>query len=247
MGKAITSENDKEKGAMKYLVTGGHGKLGAELRPLVDCIVPTHREMDILSPKQVEKFIAKKDVGAIIHLAAITSRKAAEENKELSYSVNVIGSRIIAQASAKYKKKVFYLSTEIVFPGSEGNYKETDNPQPRDWYGFTKYAGELEVQRSGAKYLIIRTTFRPVAWGFPTAYTNVYTTGDSVDAIAQEIALCLKINPSGILHLGTPRKTWYELARRNNSDIRPEKFPDKTFLHRDLNIDRWLVLKKKHG
>jgi dTDP-4-dehydrorhamnose reductase len=232
---------------MKYLVTGAHGKLGTELCPLIDCIGPSHSELDISSPTQIEKYVSRDDIDVIIHLAAITSRAAAERNKMLSYQINTIGTRNIAQAGAKYNKKVIYLSTEIVFPGSEGNYKETDNPNPRDWYAFTKYAGELEIQNATDNHLIIRTTFRPNPWGFPTAYTNVYTTGDYVDVIAKEIAMCLKINPSGVLHLGTPIKTWFELAKRRNPEVQPEEFPDPTFLQRDLNIEKWQKLKQKHG
>jgi dTDP-4-dehydrorhamnose reductase len=232
---------------MKYLVTGSRGKLGTELCPLIDCVTPTHEEMDILNPSHVEEFMAQKDIDAVIHLAAITSRASAEKDKMLSYRVNVHGTRNIAQAAAKHHKKVFYISTEIVFPGSEGNYRETDNPAPKDWYGFTKYAGELEVASATDNHLIIRTTFRPKTWDFPTAFDNVHTVGDYVDVIAKEIALCLQINPSGILHLGTPIKTFFELAQRRKPDIQPEAFPDPTFLRRDLNIEKWEALKKNHG
>lgn len=231
---------------MKYLVTGGHGKLGRVLCSLVKCLAPTHSEMGILSLGDIEKYITKHGIGGVIHLAAITSRKAAEDNKPLSYEVNVIGTRNVAQAAAKFNKKITYISTEIVFDGSRGNYREEEAVNPRDWYAFTKYAGELEIQNSGADYLIIRTTFRPSSWGFPTAFSNVYTTGDYVDIIAKEIALCLKINPSGILHLGTPIKTWHKLAQRRSPEVQSEEFPDSTFLRRDLNIEKWGKMKKKY-
>jgi dTDP-4-dehydrorhamnose reductase len=231
---------------MKYLVTGGQGKLGSELCPLIDCVAPHHTEMDILMPDQVESFIARPDIDAVIHLAAIVSRATAEKDKLLSYRVNVHGTRNIAQAAARHHKKVFYISTEIVFPGLDGNYKETDNPNPKDWYGFTKYAGELEVASASDNHLIIRTTFRPKTWEFPTAFDNVSTIADYVDVIAKEIALCVTINPSGILHLGTPIKTFFELAKRRRPDIMPEAFPDPTFLHRDLNIDLWTLLKNTY-
>lgn len=229
---------------MKYLVTGGHGRLGKYLCPLLDCIAPTHEEMDILDKNQLEKFMSA-DIDAILHLAAVTSRTKAENDKFNSYKINVIGTRNIAAVTSKHNKKIIYISTEIVFPGSEGNYKETDNPSPRDWYAFTKYAGELEVKNLTQNHLIIRTTFRPSNWGFPTAYTNVWTTGDYTDIIAREIVLCLKIDPTGIIHIGTPKKNWHELATRRNPGIKPEKFPDPTFLRRDLNIKRWRNLKQK--
>lgn len=228
---------------MKYLITGGHGKLGKELCPLINCIAPSHSEMDVLSPADIGKYISMTDIDGIVHLAAIASRKAAEENKPLSYAVNVIGTRNVAQASAKFNKKIIYISTEIVFDGSRGDYKEEEPTSPRDWYAFTKYAGELEIQNTTKNYLIIRTTFRPSNWGFPTAYTNVWTTGDYVDIIAKEIALALNYDLTGLIHIGTPKKTWYELATRRNPEVKPEEFPDPTFLRRDLNIEKWEKLK----
>jgi dTDP-4-dehydrorhamnose reductase len=233
---------------MKYLVTGGHGRLGNELCPLIDCIAPTHAEMDILDPAAIEKYINDPSIGAVIHLAAVSNRAKAEADTMQSYLINVHGTANVARAAQKAGKKIFYISTEIVFQGSAGNYRETDKPNPKDWYAFTKYAGELEVQHSGAEHLIIRTTFRPKAWEFPTAYDNVYTTGDFVDVIAQEIAHSLTLNPSGIIHLGTPIKTLFELAKRRKQDIKPEQFPDPTFLRRDLNIEKWENLKQAaHG
>ena len=232
---------------MKYLVTGGHGKLGTELCPLIDCIAPHHHEMDILSPEQVDYLMAGEDIDAVIHLAAITSRKAAEDDKSESYKVNVVGTRTVAESAARHNKKIIYISTEIVFDGSRGDYKEEDSTSPRDWYAFTKYAGELEVQKATDNNLIVRTTFRPSNWGFPTAYTNVWTTGDYVDVIASEIALALKLNLGDLIHIGTPKKTWFELAIRRNPDVKPEEFPDQTFLRRDLNIGKWEAVKASHG
>ncbi|MBI4117214.1 MAG: NAD(P)-dependent oxidoreductase [Parcubacteria group bacterium] len=232
---------------MKYLVTGGAGKLGTELCPLIDCTAPAHCELDILSPEQIEKFASRKDIDAIIHLAAISSKKAAEENKPLSYSINVIGTRNIAQAAAKFNKKIVYISTESVFDGSRGDYKEDEPANPHDWYALTKYAGELEIQNSGAEHLIIRTTFRPSKWGFPTTYTNFWTTGDYVDVIAKEVALAISYGLTGIIHIGTPKKTWYELAKQRNPEIKPEEYPDSNYLRVDLNLEKWEKIKKEHG
>lgn len=232
---------------MKFLVTGGGGKLGTELVPLLDGLAPTHSELDILDPTAVEKFVSSDSIEAVLHLAAISNRAQAEQDKLRSYLVNVHGTANLAQAAKKFGKKIFYISTEIVFPGSVGNYKESDPPNPHDWYAFTKYAGELEVENSGAQHLIIRTTFRPKVWSFPTAYSNVYTTGDYVDIIAKEIDLALKINPNGIIHLGTPKKTLLELAQQRSPEVQGEEFPDPTFLKRDLNIEKWEDLKRRNG
>ncbi|MEM4272645.1 MAG: sugar nucleotide-binding protein, partial [Candidatus Bilamarchaeaceae archaeon] len=146
----------------------------------------------------------------------------------------------------KHGLKVFYTSTDYVFPGTKGGYSEKDVPNPPNWYGYTKYAGELEILASGCKHCIMRTSFRPADWGFPTAYTNVYTSADYVNVIAKELALCINYNLEGIIHIGTPRKSFYELAKRRNPGIKPEECTDASFPKlRDMDISKWLSEKAK--
>ena len=204
--------------------------------------------MNILNICQMEKYIKANKVNSILHLAAISDQKFAEKEKLLSYKINVLGTRNVTKIAKKYNLKIFYISTDYIFPCTKGNYKETDNPGPANWYGFTKYAGELEIRNLIENYCIIRTSFRPVKWDFPTAYTNVYTSADYIDIIAKEIILCLNYNLNGIIHIGTTTKSLYELAKIRNPYIVPEECNDETFpKRRDLNIDNWLFEKRKRG
>ena len=210
----------------KYLITGGWGKLGTFLRPLIQNISPQKEEMNILNLSEIEKFVGKNNFDAIVHLAAITDQKQAELQKLLTYQVNVIGTRNVAEIAKKNHLKVYFVSTDYVFPCTKGNYTETDIPSPVNWYGYTKYAAELEIQNLLNNFCIIRTSFRPSSWGFKTAYTNVYTSADYTDVIAKEIALCLELNINGIIHIGTEPKTFYELAKKRNPDVKPEECED---------------------
>jgi len=226
-------------------MTGGDGRLASQLKPLLDCVALSRKELDVLDEAQLESAIAKHKPHAIIHLAAITNPKTADQDRLGSYRVNVLGTRNVARAAAKHRIKVIYLSSDYVFTGDIGGYRETDAPSPPNWYGFTKYAGELEVEASGARHCIIRTSFRPMKWEFPTAFSDVFTSADYVDVIAQEIALCLEKGVDGIIHLGTPTKTFYELARRRTPDVRAEVCPDPAFPRkRDLDISQWLRIKE---
>ena len=211
---------------MKYLITGGFGRLGTYLSKKIYCLSPSKAELDVLNIEQVEHFVSSNEIDSVLHLAAICDIPATEKDKRLTYLVNVVGTRNIAQAAKKFNKKVVYISTDYVFPCTEGGYKETDQPNPFNWYGFTKYAGELEIQNYTDNYLIIRTSFRPIVWLFSTAYDNVFTSGDYVDVIADEIGLCLNKaeDLTGIIHIGTQVKTLYELAKIRNPQVLPEKF-----------------------
>lgn len=228
---------------MKYLITGGWGRLGAYLREQVPSLSPQKKDLDILNLDQVEKYTSLDEIDAILHLAAITDVNLAEKERILSYLVNVKGTANLACCAKKYGKKIIYISTDYVFPCTEGSYKETDQPQPKNWYGFTKYAGELEIQNATDNYLIIRTSFRPTVWPFKTAYNNILTSADYVDVIANEITLCLSQDLTGIIHIGTPAKTLYELAKQRNPDVLPEEYQgnDK---RRDLSIEKWEEIKK---
>ena len=229
-----------------YLVTGGWGRLGSHIRNSIQCTAPERSEMNILDVSQIRQFLETNAFDAILHLAAISDQNLAAKEKYLSYQVNVLGTRNMAEMAQKYNLKIYYISTDYVFLGTKGNYREADNPDPANWYGFTKYAGELEIQNAAENYCIIRTSFRPVAWEFPTAYTNVYTSADYVDIIAKEILLCLSYDLKGIIHVGSPVKSFYELAKIRNPNIIPEECRDESFpKRRDLNIDRWLSEKKR--
>lgn len=231
---------------MRYLVTGGHGRLGTHLCPLIDAVAPKRSELDIENTISIERAMHESTFDAILHLAAICDRKRANSDPASTYATNVIGTRNMAQAAKATGKKIVYVSTEAIFDCLTGNYREDSVPSPSDWYGFTKLAGELEVQRSGTRYLIIRTSFRPESWNFPTAFTNVSTTADYVDVIANKIASCLSKDLTGIIHIGTPIKSFYELAKRRNKNIQPEENQDPNFgKRRDLNIDRWLRIKNQ--
>lgn len=219
--------------------------MGSELRGKISAVTPTSAEMDILDEDRVAHYLLHYPVTAILHLAAISNSVLAEKEKLNSYRVNVQGTAVTARVAAKFHKKIIYLSTDYVFPGTRGRYKETDEPAPANWYGFTKYAGELEIQSRTENFLIIRTAFRPTAWPFSTAYSNVLTSADYADVIAQEILLALSLNLSGILHIGTAPKTLFELARRRNPEVGEELAPESFPKRKDLCIDKWEKIKRK--
>lgn len=229
----------------KYLITGGWGRLGAALRASLDAVVPTSKEMDILDKEKVEFYVSHFSVDAILHLAAVSDSVLAAKDTKKSYAINVQGTANVAEVAKKHGKKLIYISTDYVFPGTIGNYKETDEPSPVNWYGFTKYAGELEIQNRTDNHLIIRTAFRPALWPFPSAYGDVYTSADYIDVIASEILRALALGLTGTIHIGTPKKTLFELARRRNPAIVSESSPAGFPKRKDLNIEKWERFKRK--
>lgn len=142
----------------KILLFGGSGKLGAELKKTINCISPSHSEVDITDFKILNNFIKKNRLDIIIHAAALVGAKECEENKELAYKTNVEGTYNITKICQKEKIKLVYISTDTVFDGEKGNYKEEDIPNPINYYSLTKLLGECFVKMLD-NYLIIRTSF----------------------------------------------------------------------------------------
>jgi dTDP-4-dehydrorhamnose reductase len=228
------------------LMTGGSGKLGRLLAELTGADTPLHAQLDVTSESAIHEALQFKTYSTVIHLAAVTSPAVADQKPDFTYRTNVVGTRYVAQAAERCGAKLFYLSSDYVFDGERGDYAEDAVMRPANWYGCTKAAGEMEVRLSGVQYAILRTSFRPHPWGFPTAFTNVYTSADYVDIIAQEVALAISMNLGGIYHIGTSTKTFFELARRRTPEVRGEDCTDPQFpKHRNLNISRWLAVKGK--
>lgn len=153
-----------ENGKKKVIVFGGKGQLGQCIKSLdyatYDFIYLGHNDVDITYEKQVDDYISpiKDDVIAVINCAAYTDVAGAEREKGAALQVNSMGAYNIARVCARLDIPLVHISTNYIFDGKQLNpYKETDAPAPINEYGRTKYAGEMLIESSGCKYVIIRT------------------------------------------------------------------------------------------
>ncbi|HEX7482922.1 MAG TPA: SDR family oxidoreductase, partial [Candidatus Bathyarchaeia archaeon] len=95
----------------------------------------------------------KPDV--VVHAATLTDVDKCETNKELAWKINVEGTKNIVEAAHDGGSFLIYISTDYVFSGEKGFYKETDKPDPINYYGVTKLKAE-EIVRTQAEYFIAR-------------------------------------------------------------------------------------------
>lgn len=153
---------------MKILVTGVKGQLGYDVlkelnkRGFNEVIGVDKEELDISKEDDVNSFITQQAFDIVFHCAAYTAVDAAEDNKELSYDVNVNGTKYISKACKKVDATLFYVSTDYVFDGKGDNpFSINDKPNPINYYGETKYLGEKEVLEHTKKHFIIR-----ISWVF---------------------------------------------------------------------------------
>ncbi|KKQ75114.1 MAG: dTDP-4-dehydrorhamnose reductase [Candidatus Woesebacteria bacterium GW2011_GWB1_38_5b] len=151
---------------------GLEGLIGSRIRQLLEneinfVSLGINEGIDITDPSTLAKIKEYGQADYVLHLAARTDVDGCEKEKELaeeseSWKTNVVGTKNIAQICNETGKKIIYFSTDFVFDGKKPrgeSYSEEDLPNPINWYAVTKYEGELEVEKSGADYLILRTAF----------------------------------------------------------------------------------------
>lgn len=155
---------------MKILITGGSGLLGSATAALFKDYYSTFitytnnkvfiegcetYRLDISNKEEVFKVIGAIQPDFIMHTAALIGVGICENNKELAYDINVNGTKHIAEAADKFNSRIVHISTDYVFDGKKGMYKETDKPNPLNYYAKTKLEAEKLINKNHA---IIRTS-----------------------------------------------------------------------------------------
>ena len=152
---------------MKVLVTGYNGQLGYDVARLLEnkgeeVLGATREDFDLTDQEKIKCVIGLFKPDVVIHCAAYTLVDKAEDNKELCYAVNVLGSRYLAEACKEVNAKTVYISTDYVFNGEKNDpYEVDDYIHPVNYYGETKAQGEFEVAKTVPQHFIIR-----VSWVF---------------------------------------------------------------------------------
>lgn len=190
---------------MKYLITGGSGRLGTEFKKHFKGHYPTHKEFDITN-------FTDTNYDFIIHMAGYTDVDKAESERSKCFEINVLGTY---QLLKHFPNKPFvFISTEHV--NEVGVYFQS------------KLIGELLVKNLAKNYLIIRTLFKVSPWPFEYAFADQMTQGDYVDVIAPLIAKKIKEwkGKPEVTYVGTGRKSMFELAKRTKSDVKPNSVND---------------------
>ncbi|WP_412469376.1 SDR family oxidoreductase [Pedobacter sp. KLB.chiD] len=160
----------------RILVTGSNGLLGQKITEKVlgegrVSLIATakgenrypvkegysYAEMDILHPEQVKAVIEKYRPDAVIHTAAMTNVDICEESKVLCHRLNVEAVATLLSVCEEKNIQLVHLSTDFVFDGADGPYKEEDAVNPVSYYGQSKVMAEDLIKKSKVNYAILRT------------------------------------------------------------------------------------------
>lgn len=226
------------------IFTGGSGLLGTTFRKILPEInYPSLEQFDVTNYTQMEEYVKSHKCELIIHAAAFTSPPMVEKDPLKALEVNIAGTCNVVKLCMKYDIRLIYISTDYVFEGSQGNYKETDPVNPVNKYAWSKLGGECAV-RMYDKSLIIRTTFGPDVFPYEKAFTDQWTSRESVSIIAGKISKLIDEQLTGIIHIGGERRTVFEYARSldPNKSIGKLSVEDVSFnapVDTSLNCERY--------
>ena len=133
-----------------FVATG----IGASRHPNKDI---NYQQLDITKESEVLDSILKNKPNFVINTAAMTNVDACEDDKEKCDALNVNAVEFLAKACEENAARLIHLSTDFIFDGENGPYKEDAKPNPLSYYGESKLKGEEIVKERCSKWTILRT------------------------------------------------------------------------------------------
>ena len=214
---------------MKILVTGSYGQLGRSLSNYLKSDIkilwtgrniPFHGNgfsLDICDAINLKEIISLYEPDILINLAALTNVDLCEKNPDLAKEINT---KAVGNICDIFKGKIVQVSTDYVFNGKNGPYKEEDEVSPLSVYGKTKLEAEKIVLSHNSDNLIIRgnvlydnclnTRASFLNWVVQSLKekTPISVVDDQINnptwakSMAKIIGLCIEKEISGVYHWG---------------------------------------------
>lgn len=222
---------------MRLLISGASGLLGINLA-LEACndytvvgvvhqtpITSEHFQVlqaDLTQDDEIDKLIETVCPDWIINCAALANLEACEANPPLAKKLNTDLPAKLATYVAKGGARLLQISTDAVFDGQRGHYREEDEPNPLSVYAQTKLEGEQAVLNIAPQSLVVRVNFfgwsvsgqRSLAEFFVSnlqsrkmvmGFTDVYFCPLLVNDLAHILLRLMSSNRSGLYHVVAPQ------------------------------------------
>jgi dTDP-4-dehydrorhamnose reductase len=233
----------------KILITGGNGKYATELIRLAsefEIYAPNREDADIRDFMKFHQQVIKFNPDYIIHAAAFTKPMQAHETEPAkSIYNNIIGTANVALSSIQANTKLIYISTDYVYEGDFGPYKETEALLPINNYGWSKLGGECSVTII-PNSLILRMAMNENPFLHPKALVDCKK---SLITIQEAAAITLKLlDEVGIINVGGEARSVYEFAKETNPEVEKLYMKDiNVKLPKDssMNVDKLKNILKK--
>lgn len=232
------------------IFTGGSGLLGSEVRKIrPDINYPSSRQFNVTNYEQMKKYVGSHGCDLIVHAGAFISPPLIEKDPVKAIEVNIIGTSNVVKLCMQIDARLIYISTDYVFKGDKGNYKEEDTVYPVNKYAWSKLGGECAV-RMYDKSLIVRTTFGPNVFPYDRAFVDQWTSRECVSVIAKKVSRLIDKDITGVIHVGGKRKTVFEYAKsldatRDIGKLHTNDVPFNVPVDTSLNCDRYNELMRE--
>ena len=189
---------------MRILITGSNGMLGSDLVKVLSPYEvsglgrqPNRHEpipylqTDITNRKALLKAVSSLKPAVIIHAAGDTDVDGCERNPRQTFSVNVEGTKHIAEAADSCGAILVFISSDYVFDGTKSEpYEEEDRPNPISVYGRSKYEAEEFLKAHSRSVWIIRS-----GWLFGANGINFFRS--VMEKASKEKELCVVNDQKG--------------------------------------------------
>ena len=149
---------------MNILLIGASGQLGRELKrslaSLGNLVACDRHQVDLTDDESLRTAVRTLAPAVIVNAAAYTAVDKAEQEPEFARQINATAPAILAEEAKRAGALLIHYSSDYVFDGAKTtSYTEQDNPQPLSVYGQSKRDGELAIAASGARHVILRTSW----------------------------------------------------------------------------------------
>src|SRR3989338_6045523 len=234
----------------KILLTGGSGKLVSAIknsRFFPNLLTPIRKELDITNEKIVKDYIGSHNLEGIIHTAALVDLATCERNPIDAITTNIVGTANLIRAVLAKNKNIrfLFISTDQLYDGIKGNFKETDLPNTPNKYGWTKLGAECAVNIL-PNSCIIRTSFfipENVIKNYDDSPDDMYSSKLEINELVKNISIVYSSNMRGLINIGDARMSNYERFSKYKPSIKRIKFKEVqkrisgTTILRDASLD----------
>ena len=207
----------------KIIFTGGTGRFASVFRKFKSnykIYYPSKKILNINNFVSIKKYLNKIKPHYLIHCAAL-SRPMSIHEKNISKSIdtNIIGTSNVVKACSLFKVKLIYFSTNYVYPGTKGSYKETDPVMPINKYAISKLGGECAVQMY-ENSLILRICMTEKPFVHKKAFSNVKSSFIYHEDVRKYLFKLL--NKKGVLNIGGKTQYIYDFAKKSNKNVKKD-------------------------
>jgi len=205
---------------MRIIISGGNGNLATEIKKANrehEIIAPLKEELNVHSLEDCYMFLNTLKPDVFIHTAALTRPMIKHiESPEISIKTNIVGTSNVVLACIENNTKLIYISTDYVYPCTNGNYSEKDALLPVNEYAWSKLGGECAVKLYNNS-LILRMALCQQPFPHPKALVDIKK---SYLYMNEAATIILKlINETGIINIGGETMSPFEFAKKDNPNL----------------------------